>query len=94
MTYVIGRARVDVVDWACVEECPVDCIYEGARALNIHLDECVNYEDDLPAYQHQHLADNAALFFETLPGHDGAAKVGPLEVDTPLVAGVPAQQRR
>jgi len=26
---------------ACIEECPVDCIYEGARMLYIHPDECV-----------------------------------------------------
>ena len=29
MTYVIGEPCVDVLDRACVEECPVDCIYEG-----------------------------------------------------------------
>ena len=28
MTYVIGLPCVDVKDRACVEECPVDCIYE------------------------------------------------------------------
>jgi hypothetical protein len=25
MTYVIGETCVDVLDRACVEECPVDC---------------------------------------------------------------------
>ena len=35
MTYVIGEPCIDVVDRACVDECPVDCIYEGARALYI-----------------------------------------------------------
>jgi len=25
-----------------VEECPVDCIYEGPRMLYIHPDECVD----------------------------------------------------
>ncbi|HEY0226787.1 MAG TPA: ferredoxin family protein, partial [Mycobacterium sp.] len=29
MTYVIGAACVDVKDKSCVQECPVDCIYEG-----------------------------------------------------------------
>ena len=62
MTYVIGQPCVDVMDRACVDECPVDCIYEGARSLYIHPDECVDcgacepvcpveaiyYEDDLP----------------------------------------------
>ena len=29
MTYVIAQPCVDVKDKACIEECPVDCIYEG-----------------------------------------------------------------
>ncbi len=41
MTYVIAEPCVDLKDKACVEECPVDCIYEGARMLYIHPDECV-----------------------------------------------------
>ncbi len=110
MTYVIGKPCIDVMDRACVEECPVDCIYEGGRALYIHPDECVDcgacepvcpvdaiyYEDDLPEELKPYLADNEAFFAETLPGRDaplgspgGAAKVGPLGVDTPLVAAQP-----
>ncbi|MDQ1594161.1 MAG: hypothetical protein QOH40_717, partial [Arthrobacter pascens] len=27
MTYVIAQPCVDVKDKACIEECPVDCIY-------------------------------------------------------------------
>jgi NAD-dependent dihydropyrimidine dehydrogenase PreA subunit len=82
MTYVIGRACVDVMDKSCVQECPVDCIYEGARSLYINPDECVDcgackficrmeaiyYQTDLPENQQQHLADNAAFFSEILPG--------------------------
>ena len=62
MTYVIAEPCVDLLDKACIEECPVDCIYEGGRMLYIHPDECVDcgacepvcpveaifYEDDLP----------------------------------------------
>ena len=69
MTYVIGLPCVDVKDRACVEECPVDCIYEGERTLYIHPDECVDcgacepvcpveaiyYEDDLPDDQNKFL---------------------------------------
>jgi NAD-dependent dihydropyrimidine dehydrogenase PreA subunit len=112
MTYVIGKACVDVMDKSCVQECPVDCIYEGARVLYIHPEECVDcgacklicrveaiyYEDDLPEDQQPHRADNAAFFTETLPGRDGplgspggAAKLGALGVDTPLVAALPPQ---
>ena len=42
MTYVIALPCVDLKDLACVEECPVDCIYEGERMLYIHPDECVD----------------------------------------------------
>ncbi|HET8928191.1 MAG TPA: ferredoxin [Microbacterium sp.] len=82
MTYVIGAACIDVLDRACVEECPVDCIYEGERSLYIHPDECVDcgacepvcpvdaiyYEDDLPEAWAPFLADNARFFAEPLPG--------------------------
>ncbi|HWB65778.1 MAG TPA: ferredoxin [Mycobacteriales bacterium] len=109
MTYVIAEPCVDVLDRSCVEECPVDCIYEGERALYIHPDECVDcgacepvcpveaiyYEDDLPGQWSVYKDDNAAFFAETLPGRNeplgspgGAAKVGPLGVDTPHVAGL------
>lgn len=82
MTYVIGSGCVDVMDKSCVQECPVDCIYEGARSLYINPEECVDcgacklicrvdaiyYEADLPDDQRQHLGDNAAFFSEPLPG--------------------------
>ena len=107
MTYVIGTACVDVMDKSCVQECPVDCIYEGARAMYINPDECVDcgacklicrmdaiyWEGDLPDDEQRHRDDNAAFFNRTLPGRDGplgspggAASVGPIGVDTPLVA--------
>ena len=38
MTYTIAEPCVDIKDKACVEECPVDCIYEGARMLYINPD--------------------------------------------------------
>ena len=110
MTYVIAEPCVDVLDRACVDECPVDCIYEGQRALYIHPDECVDcgacepvcpveaifYEDDVPAQWAEYTPDNARFFTETLDGRaeplgspGGAAKMGPLGVDTPFVASVP-----
>jgi NAD-dependent dihydropyrimidine dehydrogenase PreA subunit len=82
MAYVIGRACVDVMDKSCMQECPVDCIYEGAHSLYINPDECpdcgacklicrmeaIYHEADLPENQQQHLADNATFFNATLPG--------------------------
>jgi NAD-dependent dihydropyrimidine dehydrogenase PreA subunit len=52
MTYIIAEPCVDVMDRACVEVCPVDCIYEadattlaeGDRLamLYIHPEECID----------------------------------------------------
>ena len=42
MAYVITEACITVKDKACVDVCPVDCIYEGADQLYIHPDECID----------------------------------------------------
>ena len=42
MAYVITSPCIDVKDGACVQCCPVDCIYEGERTLYIHPDECIS----------------------------------------------------
>lgn len=42
MSFVIGSACIDVKDMTCVEECPVDCIYEGERMMYIHPTECID----------------------------------------------------
>jgi NAD-dependent dihydropyrimidine dehydrogenase PreA subunit len=49
VTYVISQPCVDVKDRACVDECPVDCIYEGKRMLYIHPDECVDHDHPMVA---------------------------------------------
>ena len=63
MAYVIAEPCVDVHDRSCVDECPVDCIYDGLRKGYIHPDECVDcgacepvcpvtaifHQDDLPS---------------------------------------------
>lgn len=41
MVYVIAESCIDVKDRACVDVCPVECIYEGAAQLFIHPDECI-----------------------------------------------------
>ncbi len=42
MAYVIAEPCINVKDKACVEVCPVDCIYEGETMLYIHPDECID----------------------------------------------------
>ena len=76
VTYVIAQPCVDVLDKACIEECPVDCIYEGERMLYIHPDECVDcgacepvcpveaifYEDDIPDQWKDYYKANVEFF--------------------------------
>nr|WSY53301.1 ferredoxin family protein [Streptomyces sp. NBC_00886] len=102
MSYVIAQPCVDVKDKACLEECPVDCIYEGERALYIQPDECVDcgacepvcpveaifYEDDVPANWQGYIQANAEFFTE-LGSPGGASKLGLIEHDHPLVAAQP-----
>ena len=44
MTHIIAEPCVGVKDKACVEVCPVDCIYDDAawEALLIHPEECID----------------------------------------------------
>ncbi|MBI5161362.1 MAG: ferredoxin family protein [Micrococcales bacterium] len=104
MTYVIAQPCVDVKDLACIDECPVDCIYVGERMLYIQPDECVDcgacepvcpveaifYEDDLPEKWKDYYTANVE-FFSELGSPGGAAKVGDLHRDHPLIAALPAQ---
>ena len=104
MTYIIALPCVDGKDRACVEECPVDCIYEGNRMLYIHPEECVDcgacepvcpveaiyYEDDLPEDQEEYFDINAQ-FFENLGSPGGAARLGPVDQDHPTVEQLPPQ---
>jgi NAD-dependent dihydropyrimidine dehydrogenase PreA subunit len=62
MAYIIAEPCIGVKDRACVDACPVDCIYEGEDQLFIHPDECIDcgacvdpcpvdaifHEDELP----------------------------------------------
>jgi ferredoxin len=82
MTYVIAEPCIDIKDKACVDECPVDCIYEGPRMLYIQPDECVDCdacmpvcpvdaifpEDDLPGEWKPFTAVNAEWFNESVTG--------------------------
>jgi ferredoxin len=104
VTYVIAEPCVDVKDRACIEECPVDCIYEGGRMLYIQPDECVDcgacepvcpveaiyYEDDVPD-QWKTYTDTNAAFFEELGSPGGASKVGAVDFDPPTVAALAPQ---
>ena len=82
MTFVISEPCIDVMDKSCVDECPVDCIYQGEYKLYINPIECIDCgacetvcpvdaitaDRRTPDDRMAHLADNAAFFSETLSG--------------------------
>lgn len=99
MAYVIAQPCVDVKDKACIDECPVDCIYEGERMLYIHPNECVDcgacdpvcpveaiyYLEDVPEEWADYVRTNTE-FFEDLGSPQGAAAVGNTGRDHPMIA--------
>ena len=84
MPYFIAGACIDVMDKSCLQQCPVDCIYEGKRKLYIHPAECIDcgacepacpqeaiFADwTAPADAAEHLPDNERFFSEPLPGRE------------------------
>jgi NAD-dependent dihydropyrimidine dehydrogenase PreA subunit len=107
VTYVITQACVDLLDKTCIDECPVDCIYEGERMLYIQPDECVDcgacepvcpveaifYEDDLPRELKAYHRVNVE-FFSYLGSPGGASNVGKIHSDHPMVTALPPQPAR
>ena len=72
MTYVIAQPCVDLKDRACVDECPVEAIF---------------YEDDTPDEWKQ-FYDANVHFFDDLGSPGGAAKMGVIDKDHPLIAAL------
>lgn len=84
MPYVIAEPCIDVMDRSCMEECPVDCIYEGERKLYINPVECIDcgncepacpveaisQDRRVPEDQKEFVVDNLRFFTEPLPGKD------------------------
>ncbi|MCQ4080800.1 ferredoxin family protein [Streptomyces sp. RB6PN25] len=82
MPYVIAAPCIDVMDKSCIEECPVDCIYEGERKLYINPKECIDcgacepvcpveaISQDRRAPDPEFVEDNRRFFTELLPGRD------------------------
>ncbi|MBO4257896.1 ferredoxin [Streptomyces griseorubiginosus] len=99
MAYVVTDACADILDQSCVEECPVDCIYQGDRMMYIHPDECVDCgkcmtvcPSDAIHWEHKipvELAPFATAAVEFFEEHEdasgGASSRGPVGVDHPLL---------
>lgn len=76
MAYVIAEPCIDVKEAACVEVCPVDCIYEGEDQYYINPDECIDCgacepvcpvkaifaEDEVPAEWKSYVEMNADYY--------------------------------
>lgn len=104
MTYVVAEPCVDVLDKSCIDECPVDCIYEGERMVYIHPDECIDcaacepvcpveaifYEDDVPEEWDTYTRANADFFTE-LGSPGGAGKIGKIGRDVGPATELPPQ---
>jgi NAD-dependent dihydropyrimidine dehydrogenase PreA subunit len=88
MPYFIASPCIDIMDKSCLEECPVDCIYEGARKLYINPTECIDcgacepacpqeaifLDWQAPAGMTEFTQDNKRFFAVPLPGR--SAPVG------------------
>ena len=84
MPFFIAGDCLDVLDKSCIEECPVDCIYEGGRKLYIQPRECIDCgacevvcpvtaivsDMTINDANRPWKDDNAAFFGEVLPGRD------------------------
>lgn len=105
MPYVIAEPCIDVKDKACVDECPVDCIYEGQRTLYINPNECVDcgacepacpveaifYEDDLPE-EWAWYKDVAVDYFNEVGDQGGAQAFGQIDHDDPRITAIPPRE--
>ena len=95
MTYVIVEACIGIKDRACVDVCPVDCIYEGEDQLYIHPDECIDCgacepecpvtaifpEEDVPPNMTSFVEKNREVFNSDAPiyGGSGQGNLGGVE---------------
>jgi NAD-dependent dihydropyrimidine dehydrogenase PreA subunit len=84
MTYVVTAACIDVLDRSCIDECPVDCIYEGERKMYVHPTECIDcgacepvcpvdaivWERRVLPSERAHIDDNVRFFTDVLEGRD------------------------
>jgi NAD-dependent dihydropyrimidine dehydrogenase PreA subunit len=106
VAYVVAEPCVDVLDKACIDECPVDCIYPGERMVYIQPDECVDcgacepvcpaeaifYVDDLPEEWSAFTGINE-VFFATAGSPGGASGMAPGSLPDPdPVKRLPARE--
>src|SRR5699024_6870895 len=107
MTYVIALPCVDVKDRACVDECPVDCIYAGNRMLYLQPDECVDAGGCEPVCPVEPIYDEtdtrdewpedygaSVESFKDRGGPAGAGKMAGIAKTHPFAEALPPQPNR
>ena len=81
MTYIIAEPCIGTIDRACVDACPVNCIYEGPDMLYIKPEECIDCgacepecpvtaifpEEDVPDQWKEFIALNKDIFSSDTP---------------------------
>ena len=100
MAFVIGAPCVDIKDKSCIEECPVDCIYEGERMMYIHPTECIDcaacepvcpVEAIVPAQKAPEpwkpFQESAKTMFSEVGSPGGSSNMDDVLEDTDFVAG-------
>ena len=109
MTHVITDLCIGEKDASCVEECPVDCIYEGGDKMYIHPGECIDcgacaevcptgaataLRGLLPGEAAEQAAANSAFFTRILPGRSAPlGSPGGAGRLGPLTTDVPRESR-
>lgn len=101
MAYVVTAECADMKDRGCIEECPVDAIYEGPIGTYINPIECIDcgacasvcpvkavfFAPEVPVQWREYVDANAQFFeLNGLEAPGGYEKVGPQAIDHPLVA--------
>ena len=98
MAHTVAEPCVNVKDHACVEQCPVECFYEGVDQLYIHPDECIDCgacvavcpvaaifaNDDVPEQWKSYIDKNAKAFTGT---HADDCKCGSCDPATHAASG-------
>lgn len=92
MPFVIGAPCVDVNDQACIDECPVDCIYTGERMSYIQPIECIDCAACEPVCPVEAIRPGQRLDEEWVPFREAAKELfarvgspgGSTKVDLPL----------
>lgn len=98
MAYIITEACIDIKDKACIEECPVDCIYEGGRMSYINPTECIDcgacepvcpvnaiYSDSLVPKSSVVFIDINKSFFNDIGNPGGASTINMISKDSNFI---------